>query len=123
MNNTYVNERQPAGSFLRVAGAAPKVRVVNNLITGASRVLAGTGQVTNNLVMAATGFVAAARYDYRLAPPSAAGGAGLDPGQAGDFNLTPVCHYQHPLGAESRPRGEKLNIGACPAKDAALMPD
>jgi len=115
VNNTCVNERQPAANFLRVAGAAPKVRVLNNLFLGHGRLYAGAGESTGTLVASRTTFTDAAQYDYRLAPASPAIGAGTDPGAAGDFSLRPAFYYQHPLGAVPRPPNEKLNVGACPA--------
>jgi len=115
VNNTYINQRAASGSFLRVAGTQPKVRVVNNLVTGSKTVLTGPGETTNNLVTDQPGFVDAAQGDFRLIPQSPALGKGVDPGKAGDFVLAPVSYYRHPCGSEPRPKGEKLNIGACPA--------
>ncbi len=115
VNNTYVNDRKPAGSFLRVAGA-PKVLVINNLVAGSKIVLTGPGEKTNNLVTDEPGFADAARYDYRLTAHSPALGAGIDPGKAGNFSLVPMFYCIQPLGAESRRDGQKLNIGACPAE-------
>ena len=115
INNTYINERAASGSFLRVAGTPPIVRVINNIIIGTKTVLTGPGESTNNLVTDPSACVDAAHYDYRLAPRSPALGAGIDPGKAGDFILTPKAYYRHPVEATPRPAGEKLNIGACPA--------
>ena len=114
VNNTCVNERQPAAVFLRAAGAAPKIRVINNLFLGNGRLYAGPGEVAGNLVASPAGFADPAHFDYRLAPSSPAAGAGADPGRVGDFSLTPAFYYQHPLGAAPRPQHEKLNIGAGP---------
>ncbi len=115
-NNTYVNQRQPAGSFLRVAGSPAVVRVINNLVVGSKTVLTGPGETTNNLATDQPGFVDAAHYDFRLTPQSPAFHAGVDPGRVGDFSLKPAFHYRHPAGGEPRPKDEKLNIGAGPAK-------
>ena len=114
VNNTYHNERLPAGSFLRVAGNPPTVRVINNLIVGTASVLTGPGETTNNLVTAKPGFVDAGHNDYRLTSQSPALRAGIDPGKVGDFSLVPMFYYHPPIGAESRPKNEKLNLGACP---------
>lgn len=113
VNNTYVNERAPSGSFLRVAGAPPLVRVINNLVVGTRTVLTGPGELVNNLVVEPSGFVDAAHYDYRLTPRSPARGAGIEPGKAGDFSLAPAFYYRQPVGGVARPAGEKLNVGAC----------
>ena len=115
VNNTYINERAPSGSFLRVAGSPAAVRVINNLITGSKTGLTGPGETTNNLVTNQPDFIDAAHYDYRLTSQSPALHAGIDPGKAGDFNLAPTFYYHHPLGSELRPLDERLNIGACPA--------
>ena len=115
VNNTYINERKASAGFLRVAGTPSIVRIVNNIIIGTTSVLSGPGQTTNNLVTGPAEFVDAVHYDYRLAPRSAAFGAGVGPGKADEFNLTPNAYYRHPLGRVLRPAGEKLNIGACPA--------
>lgn len=115
VNNTYVNKRAPSGSFLRVAGSPPTVRVINNLIVGSRTVLAGPGEASNNLVTDQPGFVDAALDDYRLTPQSPAVRAGIDPGKTGDakgFSLKPEFYYRHPLGGESRAK-DGLNIGAC----------
>lgn len=50
VNNTYINERAASGSFLRVAGTPPVVRVINNIVIGTKTVLTGPGESTNNLV-------------------------------------------------------------------------
>lgn len=114
VNNTCVNERAAAGSFVRVTGK-PTVRVVNNIVVGTTTVLAGGGETTNNLVGPNPGFVDAARYDYRLTRHSKAVGAGVDPGRAGDVSLEPRYYYRDPVAGTPRPAGEKLHIGACPA--------
>jgi len=114
VNNTYINERAASGSFLHVAGTPPVVRVINNIVIGTKTVLTGPGESTNNLVADPSGFVDAPHYDYRLTPRSPALGAGIDPGKAGDFSLAPTFYYRQPVGAVTRPVGEKLNIGACP---------
>jgi hypothetical protein len=114
VNNTYLNTRFPAGSFLRVAGNPTTVRIINNLITGTASILTGPGTTTNNLATDQPKLVDPARDDYRLTPQSPALGVGIDPGTAGGFSLVPRFYYRHPLGAEPRGKGDRLNIGACP---------
>ena len=118
VNNTYINERTPSGSFLRVAGNPAAARVINNLIVGSKTILTGPGETINNLVTDKSGFVDAAHYDYRLTAQSPAIRAGVDPGKVGDFSLTSGAYYQQPLEADPRRNGETLNIGACPVVNA-----
>ncbi len=115
VNNTYVNSRAASGEFLRVSGNAPMVRVINNLVVGTGKVLSGPGETINNLVTSQPGFVNEAGFDYRLAPDSPALGKGIDPGKAGGMDLTPAFYCRQPFGPEPRAKGEKLNVGACPA--------
>ncbi len=117
VNNTCINEREPAGSFLRVAGHPAKVRVVNNLIVGFKSVMSGEGDAANNLLSDHPGFVDAAMGDYRLLPASPAVGAGVDPGKADDVDLMPAFYYKHPLDSEPRKRKVKPDLGACPVAD------
>lgn len=111
-HNTYVNQRAAGGQFLRVVGKSPLVRVVNNLVVGASIVLEGPGRADNNLIMAEPGFVDAKSYDYRLVAQSKANKAGIDPGKVGDFSLLPAFQYRHPLEREPRPLSANPDIGA-----------
>lgn len=117
VNNTCINERSPAGSFLRIAGHPAKVRVVNNLIVGFKSMMSGEGDAANNLLTDHPGFVDAAVSDYRLLPASLAVGAGIDPGKADDVDLMPAFYYKHPLGSAPRKRNLKPDLGACPVAD------
>jgi len=114
INNTCVSERQAAVTFLRVAGHPARVGVVNNLVVGFKSVMSGEGETTGNLLTDHPGFADSAGYDYRLLSTSAAVGAGVDPGRAGDDDLMPAFYYKHPLGSEPRPRKAKPDLGACP---------
>ena len=114
VNNTYINERLPSGSFLRVAGHPQVVQVINNLIAGSPTVLTRPGEITNKRVVDTLGFADAVNYDYRLTPQSPALRAGVDPGKVGEFSLSPVFYYRHPLSAQRRAVDAPLNIGACP---------
>lgn len=114
VNNTCVNERSPAGDFLRIAGNPARVRVVNNLLVGFKSVSDGETEPVGNLLTAHPGFADAAKRDYRLLTKSPAAGAGVDPGKAGDFDLMPAFYYEHPLASGKRERKEKPDLGACP---------
>ncbi len=114
VNNTCINERAPAGAFLKIAGHPARVRVINNLLVGFKSVMSGEGDTTGDLLTDHRGFPDSAGYDYRLLSTSAAVGAGVDPGRAGDVDLMPAFYYKHPLGSEPRPREAKPDLGACP---------
>lgn len=122
VNNTCLQQRSPAGSFLRVVGQAPTVRVINNLIVGTPTVLSGPGLVTNNLVTDQPGFVDAAHQDYRLTPTAPAVHAGIEPGSVGEFSLVPRFAVRQPLGAEPLPKTAKLPIGAFPVSASGQTP-
>lgn len=117
VNNTYVNERKPAGSFIRAAGN-PAVHVINNIVVGTKTVLTGPGEAKNNLATDQPGFADAARHDYRLTAQSPALNAGVDPGMAGGFSLVPAFYYSKYLESAPRPKADMLNLGACPVATA-----
>ncbi|MEI6176001.1 MAG: right-handed parallel beta-helix repeat-containing protein [Verrucomicrobiota bacterium] len=122
VNNTGINERRPAGGFLKVSGNPATVRVVNNLVTGAATLLSGSGETTQNLLTESPGFLDAAHYDYTLSASSPALHGGMDPGKAGDFGLTQEFYYHHPLAGVPFVKDGKPHLGACPANKGASGP-
>jgi hypothetical protein len=117
INNTVVNDRS-AGTYVRVQGTVPTLRLVNNLFAGpfaaSSTVLSGnTGALTTNLVAVNPGFADTAHFDYHLTAGSAAVNAGTAPGQADDgTDLTPQYQYVDPTSVEARPVDDTIDIGA-----------
>ena len=56
----------------------------------------GAGDYRNNFYVDPTGFVDAARYDFRLVPASPLTGKGIAQGAANGVDLTPRREYVHP---------------------------
>ncbi len=112
-NNTIVNDLG-RGSFIAINGhPALPVRIVNNLVVGTGTLITG-GMPTmmNNVTTMAPGFVNAAMYDYRLTMGSAAVNAGVDPGMAGGFSLSPTNEYVHPRSTVTRMSVGAIDVGA-----------
>ena len=137
VNNTFVNDLG-RGDFIR-ARAPSSVRIINNIFIGGGNVLAGTGQLRNNLFAAGVGgaphveqplyrdgeidetgtrsavdagLLDIYRYDYRLKPDSKAVGGGIDPGFANDIPLVPTLEYVHPSQARPIAITGRIDIGA-----------
>lgn len=137
VNNTFVNDLG-RGDFIR-ARAPNAVKVFNNIFVGAGNVLAGSGQLRNNLFVSGfggaphveqplyrdgdidesgtrsaidAGFLDVYRYDYRLKPGSPAIGGGIDPGAAGDISLVPALEYVHPTQSRPVKINGPIDIGA-----------
>jgi hypothetical protein len=117
INNTIVNDRGN-GTFVRVNGNVPTIRLVNNIFAGrfavGSTILSGnSGEQTTNLRAVDPGFVDAANFDYHLAGGSAAIDAGTPPGTANDgTDLTPTLQYVDQASVEDRPDDGAIDIGA-----------
>jgi hypothetical protein len=79
INNTVVNDLHAGGRFLFVKSGASRVRVENNIFSGAGEVLSGPGELRNNVIAARTDFVDPEDFDYRVKPGAAAMGRGVDP--------------------------------------------
>ena len=97
---------------MRVWGTPGRVRVVNNLLVGAGRVLRGPGELSHNFQSDEPGLVGRERFDYRLREGSPAVGAGTDPGVVDGLSLATLAQYVHPASEEARPRLGPIDIGA-----------
>ncbi|HEY3448989.1 MAG TPA: right-handed parallel beta-helix repeat-containing protein [Myxococcales bacterium] len=112
VNNTFVDERSPAGLFIRVNSTTPAV-IKNNIFRGAGNVTdQGNADLANNLVKTDPLFASAATFDYHLLTGSPAINAGADPGTGGGFALAPSFQYVHPASFEARPSDGTLDLGA-----------
>jgi hypothetical protein len=110
VNNTIVSNFG-RGLFLNVFGAAKTV-VLNNIFSGSGVVPPSFPAGTPNLISANPLFQDAVRFDYRLKRGSAAIDAGLTPGTAAGFDLTPQFEYVHPMGHQKRNSKGPMDIGA-----------
>jgi hypothetical protein len=109
VNNTFSN-LLGSDSFLSVSGS-PVLTVVNNVFSGGGSI--GVVANSSNKVLAASTFTNAAGGDYHLAPGSAAIDAGVNPGSAGAYNLTPQWEYVETAGNTARViSGAALDAGA-----------
>jgi hypothetical protein len=112
INNTVVNDGPPDGTFLFVQNGATPVQIVNNIFAGPGTVLKGPGSMSHNLQSPNPGLVNPAAFDYHLKAGSKAIDAGVAPGMANGFSLTPAEQYVHKGGTEPRPIAGALDIGA-----------
>ena len=112
VNNTFVNEANASSKFIHVKKGSGVVKLINNIFAGPGKILAGEGELKNNLTTDLFEFISAKTYDYRLKPMSRAINAGIDPGEANDTNLRPTFEYVHKARAEPRKKDRALDIGA-----------
>ncbi len=114
VNNTFVNDRPGDATFVAVGDSDATPAVLRN------NVFAGPGVPCNQAAAVLEGnyvggdplFVDQAGYDYHLQRGSPCVGAGVPPGVAGAFDLTPAFQYVHPANAEDRSTVGTIDIGA-----------
>lgn len=112
VNNTFVDQRKPAGLFIRVNSTTAAV-IKNNVFYGGGKVTDQTNAVlANNETGADPKFVDLATLDVRLAAGSPCINAGTDPGSANGFSLMPSLHYAATAHTEPRPLDGTLDLGA-----------
>jgi len=114
VNNTFVNDDPGGGTFVSLA-SGPTARIVNNIFAGPGTKPTASASVTNNLnadPISSAGLVNAAGFDYHLTVGSPARNAGIDPGSAASFSLTPTSQYLHPINRQDRPVDGVIDIGA-----------
>lgn len=112
VNNTIANDRPQGGRFLFVKPGAAPVRLTNNLLVGKGSIEAVGAIQTANLHGSTRDLIRAELFDYRLRAGSDAINTGVDPGKAGDFALSPMEEYVHPLNKKPRKTSGTLDIGA-----------
>ena len=110
-HNTFVND-DSSGTFFRISPGADEVRLFNNLFVGPGNVGAGSAMQEGNLSTDDPGLMNRSGFDYRLASGSPAENAGVTPGSASGFDLTPLFHYVHPVRRTPRPTNGALDVGA-----------
>ncbi len=114
VNNTLVNRRTgTARTLLLPPGFAGTVHMVNNLFSGDGFVTPEEGVIQEaNLHADPAGFVDAGALDMRLLEAAAAVNAGVEPGYAGSFSLTPGAAYYHPACGSVRVQIDAIDTGA-----------
>jgi hypothetical protein len=130
INNSIVNDKSN-GSFFQFQPATNFFKGYNNIIAGPGSFITGTmpdtvdtaaNFITGNINSA--GFVNAANYDYQIANSSSPViNAGINPGSAGVFPLSPVMIYIHPDSATARCVVGNLDIGAYEFCGATMVED
>jgi hypothetical protein len=111
VNNTLVSER-PGGSFVRIHRTLAGSLVANNIFAGSGQAVSGIAMVVNNLASGRPLFSDREKFDYRLVDGSPAINAGIDPGSAAGFDLSPRYQYVHPRAVEERNPIGRIDIGA-----------
>lgn len=108
-NNTFVNDRPGAGTFIAIAQADQTPAIIrNNIFAGNGTIVTQPNAVMEgNLVTQNRMFANAALYDYRLRSGSPAIDSGTDPAE-----FTPVYQYVHPACGEARISRANIDIGA-----------
>ena len=109
VNNTFFSYRDPQGVFVQVLNGTPTAIIVkNNLFGGdgaAGTQLSGaSADLTSNLAVTSASFVDPTQIDYRflVLPNEAIVDAGVDPGFAGSYSLTPTTAYLDPYSSVAR---------------------
>jgi hypothetical protein len=110
VNNTLVTD-YPGGNFLHIHGT-PASLVANNIFIGNAKPLNGIATMSHNLSSSKPMFVDKDQFDYHLLAGSPAVDAGIKPGNAAGFDLTPKYQYVHPSGWEPRKQTGVIDIGA-----------
>jgi len=125
VNNTFVNDRPNGGTFIRIDPSVRTPAVIkNNIFVGSGTINTQTGAVfESNLVGQDPLFKDKENYDYHLTYKSPAIDAGVDPGLADGFSLTPSGQYIHTACGEGRQVYGRIDIGAYEFLGAAFNPE
>jgi hypothetical protein len=109
VNNTFYNHRG-SGAFVSASGS-PTISVKNNIFAGGGSI--GISADASNKALTASSFINVSTSDYHLASGSAAINAGVNPGTAGTYNLSPQSEYVEPAGNQPRvTTGSAIDAGA-----------
>jgi hypothetical protein len=126
VNNTLINMRSKGGVFIRInpkSAMSTKAVIRNNIFYGPGvpwfpptglAVIADHNYIESKLDFAtnAPRFIAPEVFDYRLLPYAPSINAGVAPGIAHGFDLTPHFHYVRDAQRTVRPIVGPLDIGA-----------
>src|SRR5262249_4152459 len=113
VNNTLVNDRASAATFLNISPVDPTPAVVmNNIFAGAGAVSTQANAALTSNFSGSPLFVNQAAYDYHLASGSPAINTGTIPGAAGGMSLMPAYEYLAPSCGETRNLVGGMDIGA-----------
>lgn len=97
VNNTLVDKRPRAGTFLRVTRGPVQVTAANNILVGSGSLdTAAAGDYRNNTLVLPAEFADAAHDDYRLKRHSRLRGTVIDMGHRDTEALMPQGEYHHP---------------------------
>jgi parallel beta helix pectate lyase-like protein len=114
VNNTFVNDHSGSSdTYVDIASGTTVAKMRNNLFSGSGKL--ASGPVTDsggNVVSPSPGFVNKAAYDYRITAASPAVNKGTAAGSAGDFALTPLFEYLHPVSRQARILKGAIDAGA-----------
>jgi chitodextrinase len=114
VNNTFFSFRSPAGTYIQVSGS-PALTIKNNIFgSDSSGTILGGGStdLSSNKTLTSSTFVSAANSDYHLVSGSPAIDAGVAPGTAGTFDLTPQWEYVDPANRTARNIVGAIDAGA-----------
>lgn len=118
INNTFIDQRGYNGLFISISNSTGLLKAYNNIFTGdaTSSVLSGATATLDTLAnlffnnVGNAGLTDFTNFDYTLSQASPAINAGINPGSAGAFSLTPTSQYVHPYDSAHR-----INVGAIDA--------
>ncbi|MDB5963333.1 MAG: hypothetical protein JWP59_4627 [Massilia sp.] len=115
VNNTFLNDFTPGGTFVGVGGSVTvPVLLQNNIFSGAGSLTNQANAIEKtNYRSVAPGFVDRANYDLHPTANNLLIDAGTAPGLArSGFSLAPAFQYKHVAGGEARVISGALDIGA-----------
>lgn len=128
INNTFVNQRGKSGIFISTNSSTALLKAYNNLFAGQpSTLLSGSATTIDslgNLIIAdptKAGFANLANYDYNLTSASPCINKGVNSGSAGDFLLSPIYQYLHPMSSVVRFIDNTLDVGASEFKNPTTI--
>ena len=113
VNNTFVNDKGTAATFLNISAAdSTPALVTNNIFYGAGAISTQTSAVLTANLTTDPFFANRAEYDYRLTAGSPAIDAGVMPSPVDGVALLPAYQYLHPSCGQTRNVLGAADIGA-----------